>query len=149
MSRAMPGLRNLARRIIASEAKENGPSTRTGPPAFPVHEELYPYLERLIGREGIRALLSRALALANAELPWLRSIPGSADGALEEGAEPCTQLDPDKFFEGRVVVLAQLLGLLKAFIGESLTMRLVRNAWPKVSFNDLNVGEGDADEKAK
>ena len=149
MSRATPRLRNLARRVIAFEAKKNGPATRNGPPAFPVHEELYPLLESLIGSGGLRALLSRALALAIAELPWLRSIPGSADGALEEGAEPCAQLDPDKFFEGRVVVLAQLLGLLEAFIGESLTMRLVRDAWPKVSFNDLDLGEGDAHEKAK
>jgi len=46
-------------------------------------------------------------------------------------------------FEGRVVLLAQLLGLLVAFIGEDLTLRLVREVWPKLSINDVNFGKGD------
>ena len=68
------------------------------------------------------------------------------DGALA-GIEE--QLNPDKFFEGRVVLLAQLLGLLVAFIGANLTLRLVREIWPKVPLNDLNFGNGDKNEKTK
>jgi hypothetical protein len=45
--------------------------------------------------------------------------------------------------EGRVVLLAQLLGLLVAFIGESLTLRLVLEVWPKVPLEDLELSNGD------
>jgi hypothetical protein len=56
-----------------------------------------------------------------------------------------TQLDPAEFFEGSVVLLAQVLGLLVAFIGENLTVSLVREVWPKVSLNnlDLNLDSGN------
>ena len=102
-----------------------------------------------MGNGGFRALLSRALALANAEVPWLRAVQVKADGSLEGLEELHAQLDPDEFFEGRVVLLAQLLGLLVAFIGENLTLRLVREVWPKVPLDDLDFGNGGKNEKAK
>jgi len=39
-----------------------------------------------------------------------------------------------------VTLLAQLLGLLVTFIGEALTVRLVREVWPKVPLDDLDFG---------
>ena len=102
-----------------------------------------------MGNAGFRALLSRALALANAEVPWLRAVQVKADGSLEGLEELHAQLDPDEIFEGRVVLLAQLLGLLVAFIGENLTLRLVREVWPKLSLNDLDFGKGGKNEKTK
>jgi hypothetical protein len=53
------------------------------------------------------------------------------------------QVHPDEIFEGCVVLLAQLLGLLVVLIGENLTLRVVREAWPKLSLNALDVGQGD------
>ena len=92
-----------------------------------------------MGSGGYRALLSRALTLASEEVPWLRAVHVNADGALEglkELEELHAQLDPDEYFEGRVVLLSQLLGLLAAFIGENLTLGLVREVWPKLSVSD-------------
>ncbi len=140
MSRATPRLRNLAKLIIASDASENKPFADSTPQSFPVHEKLYPHLEALIGKGGFRALLWRARVLATAELPWLGSVQVTVDGSLEAEGEIRSQLDPDEFLEGRVILLAQLLGLLEAFIGENLTMRLVRDACPEVSNSDLNEG---------
>ena len=91
-----------------------------------------------MGNGGFRALLSRALALASAEVPWLSAVHVDGDGALDGLAELEAQVDPGEIAEGRVVLLAQLLGLLVAFIGEDLTLRLTREAWPKLSFNDLD-----------
>jgi hypothetical protein len=34
-----------------------------------------------------------------------------------------------------------------AFIGENLTLRLVREAWPKALLNDLDLQEGTINEK--
>jgi len=131
MSRATPPMRDFAKRIIACEARGNG-SSALAPAAFPVPEKLRPQLATLMGKAGFRALLSRALALANAEIPWLRAVRVNADGSLEGFEELYAQLPPEEFFEGRVVLLAQLLGLLVAFIGENLTLRLVREIWPKL-----------------
>jgi hypothetical protein len=57
------------------------------------------------------------------------------------------QLGLEEFFEGRVVLLAQLLGLLVAFIGENLTLRLVREVWPKVPLKDIELTKGGKSEK--
>jgi hypothetical protein len=48
-----------------------------------------------------------------------------------------------------VVLLAQLLGLLVAFIGENLTLRLMREVWPKVPLNELDFASEGKYEKTK
>jgi hypothetical protein len=142
-------MRDFAARLIAYETTKNRSSETKPSAAFLVDEKLRPHLATLMGNVGFRALLSRALMLTNAEVPWLRSVHVKADGSLEGLDELDAQVDPKEIFEGRVVLLAQLLGLLVAFIGEDLTLRLVREVWPKLSLNDLNFGKGDNDEKPK
>jgi hypothetical protein len=142
-------MRDFAERLVAYEARENISSETKTPAAFLVDEKLRPHLAALVGNIGFRALLSRALALANAEVPWLRAVHVKADGSFEGLDELSAQVDPDQSFEGRSVLLAQLLGLLVAFIGENLTLRLVREVWPKLSLTDLDLGTGDKNEKAK
>jgi hypothetical protein len=142
-------MRNFADRLIAYETGGNNSSETKTPAACLVSEKLRPHLATLMGNVGFRALLSRALALANAEVPWLRAVHVKADGSFEGLDELRAQVDPDEIVEGCVVLLAQLLGLLVAFIGEDLTLRLVREVWPKLSLNDLDLGTGDKNEKAK
>jgi len=132
-------MRHFAERLIVFETKDDKSSTTTTSAAFPVPEKLRPHLAALMGNGGFRALLSRALALAGAEVPWLRAAQVKEDGSLEGLEELRAHLKPVEFLEGRVVLLAQLLGLLLAFIGENLTLRLVREVWPKVPLNDLSL----------
>ena len=142
MSRATPKMRDFAERLIAYETRGNKSSeTKTSGP-FLVGEKLRPQLATLMGNVGFRALISRALALSNAEIPWLRAVHVKADGSFEALDELGAQVGPDEIFAGRVVLLAQLLGLLVAFIGELLTLRLVRDVWPKLPLNDLDFGKG-------
>ena len=142
-------MRDFAERLIAYETRENKSSEIKTPLAFLVGEKLRPQLAALMGNVGFCALISRTLALANAEVPWLRAGHVKADGSFEGLDELGAQVDPDEIFKGRVVLLAQLLGLLVAFIGENLTRRLVREVWPKLSLNDVDLGTGDKNEKAK
>jgi hypothetical protein len=142
-------MRGLSQCLIAYETRENKSSETRTPAACRVGEKLRPHLATLMGNIGFRALLSRALALANAEVVWLRAVHVKADGSLEGLDELEAQVHPDEIFEGCVVLLAQLLGLLVAFIGENLTLRLVRDVWPKLSLNDSDFGKGDKNEKAK
>jgi len=128
-------MRDLAERLVAYETKANKSSRTKTLAAFLVGEKLRPDLAALMGSVGFRALLSRALALANAEVPWLRAVHVKADGSFEGLAELEAQVDPEEIFEGGIVLLAQLLGLLVAFIGEDLTLRLVREVWSKLSLD--------------
>jgi hypothetical protein len=143
MSRAAPKMRDFAERLIAYEARANKSSKTKTPAACLVIDRLRPQLATLMGNIGFRALLSRTLALANAEFPWLRAVHVKAEGSLEGFEELGAQVPPDEIVEGCVVLLAQMLGLLVAFIGEDLTLRLVRDVWPKLSLNSLDVGKGD------
>src|SRR6185312_7598971 len=111
------------------------PEAETPTAVFSVIDKLRPQLAALMGTVGFRALASRALALANAEVPWLRAVHVKADGSFEGLAELEAQVDPEEIFEGGIVLLAQLLGLLVAFIGEDLTLRLVREVWSKLSLD--------------
>ena len=142
-------MRNFAKRLIVYEAGGNKSWEKNGSGDLLVGEKLRPPLSRLMGNGGFRALLSRALVLANAEVPWLRSVHVRPDGSLEGFEELHSQLGADKFLEGRVVLLAQVLGLLVAFIGETLTVHLVRDVWPKIPLNDLNLGNGGNYENKK
>jgi hypothetical protein len=142
-------MRDFAERLIAYETRGNKSSETKAPAALLVSEKLRPHLASLMGKVGFRELLSRALALANAEVPWLRAMHVKADGSFEGLDKLAAHVDPDEISEGRVVLLAQLLGLLVTFIGEDLTLRLVREVWPKLSLNNLDFGKGDKNEKPK
>ena len=128
MNRATPQMRDLSQGLIAYETRENKSSGTKTPAACRVGEKLRPPLVTLVGNLGFRALLSRALALANAEVPWLRAVHVNADGSFEGLDELEGQVDPEEIAVGCVVLLAQLLGLLVVLIGENLTLRLVREA---------------------
>ena len=142
-------MRSIAGRLIAFETRENKFSGIKTPAAFLVCEKLRPQLTTLAGNGGFRALLSRAFAVANPEVPWLRTVQIKADGSLEGLEELHAHLDRDELFEGGVVLVAQLLGLLAAFIGENLTLRLLREVWPKVPLDDLVFDDGNQYEKTK
>jgi hypothetical protein len=104
---------------------------------FRVCEKLRPHLATLMGTGGFRALLTRALVLTNGEVAGLRTVRVNEAGLLEQLEEFRAQNDAKKFFEGGVVLVAHLLALLVAFIGEDLTVRLVREVWPDVSLDHL------------
>jgi len=149
MSHASPEMRNFAKRLILYEENGNKSAKTKVLDVFSVCEKLRPPLATLAGNIGFRALLSRALVLAGEEVAWLRAVHVKSDGSLEGLEEVHAQLSPEVLFEGKVFLLAQLLGLLVAFIGENLTLRLVREVWPQAPLDDLNLSTGNKNEKTK
>lgn len=143
MSRATPQMRDLAARLITAETKKPKSSVPGHPAVFHVCEKLRPHLATLMGNGGFRAVLSRALAVTSGEVPWLAAVQVNADGALEGWDKPETQVASKLLTEGGVLLVAQLLGLLVAFIGDNLTLHLLRDVWPKLSLEDLNFTQGD------
>lgn len=127
MSVATPPLRSLAAKLLALET-DPGPSSEATA-AFRVCGKLGVLLTKLAGAAGYGALLSRALLLARADVPWLEGLKAQPDGRLE-----CVRrdIDNEELIRGEVALVAQLLGLLHTFIGESLTTQLVKEAWPAI-----------------
>jgi hypothetical protein len=140
MNRATPRLRDVAKRLILAEAARTKSPAKDVTDAFPVTDKLRPQLASLMGEGGTRALIARALALAIEEVSWLRSLHVNANGGLEGLQAQGAQLDPADYLEGRVVLLAQLLGLLVAFIGSGLTLRLVSEVWPRIPLKGIDFG---------
>jgi hypothetical protein len=142
-------MRHFAKRLTVYEGKANTPSDTGTPPSFLVCEKLRAHLGIFMGTTGFRELLSCALPRAKAEIPWLGALQVKEDGSLEGLKELNAKRKPKELFEGGVVLVAQLLGLLVAFIGETLTLRLVREVWPEVSLDNLDFGNGKEDERAE
>ncbi|MCE9531937.1 MAG: hypothetical protein K8T89_12560 [Planctomycetes bacterium] len=100
-------------------------------------------LTKLAGVAGFRSLISRAKALATADVAWLDLVQIRADGSLENFDAVSSQQIPVQGVDAGVAIVAQLLGLLVTFIGEPLTLHLVRDAWPNESLIGLATETGD------
>ena len=139
MNVTSPAVRDLARRLLAYEtARAPAPDGRPDA-AVRVLEELRARLAKLMGVVGFSSLLSRSLALAKAEDSSLESVQVRLDGTLE-GFGPAGQGEASEAGGSRgVVLVAHLLGLLVTFIGAPLTLRLLRDAWPEASIDQIDL----------
>ena len=125
-----PQTLNLARRLLACEVVASENSEPTESSAVRVCEKLRRPLCALAGVAGYRSLLSRALTLARTEAPGLSAVQVAPDGSLEGLGEFESQIEKDHAGEAGVILIAQLLGLCLALIGEVLTLRLVEDVSP-------------------
>lgn len=137
-------LQDLVRHLLAYEATAGKTSEPTESATLRVYEKLHQSLDAVAGSAAFQSLASRALALAGAEAPSLGSLRVAAGGSLQVPgeSEPQINLEMDRFGDGGTVLIDHLLGLLVIFLGEALTLSLLRNAWPGASFDDHNSGNG-------
>ena len=126
-------MRDLAQRLLASSQNPSEPHAHEVAIAI---EKLRISLTRFAGADGFVSLLRRALVLARAEVPSLESVEVGPDGHLE-GFEPIAD-SANAGVEAAIAIIVQLLGLLDSFIGEPLTRRLLREAWPDIALNELH-----------
>ena len=141
---ATPGMRDLAHRLLVYEAGAGKASVSLEPPAIRVYEKLRLSLGEFVGVTGFQSLASRALALARPEAPSLRTVRVAEDGSIRGLGEIETQfeMEKDQAGEGGTILISRLLGLLRIFLGEALTLSLLRNAWPGEVFEDRNSAHG-------
>lgn len=128
MNPATPPLRDLASRLLAEEMDKG--DTATVSPGARVCGDLGVSLTKLAGMAGFRSLLSRALSLAQEEVPWMKGVKVLEDGTLEGLREAKVRAEEDQALRGETILVAQLIGLLCVFIGTPLTMQLLRQSWP-------------------
>ena len=117
-------MRNLARKLLAASQFASAPHTQEEV----INEKLRLSLTRFAGAEGFASLLRRALLLASGEVPGLQSAKVGADGRLQGFEQLTLDTDTGVGEEAAVAITAHLLTMLVTFIGEPLTLRLVRAA---------------------
>ncbi|MBK8500121.1 MAG: hypothetical protein IPL52_15185 [Flavobacteriales bacterium] len=130
MNLASPHLRALAKRLLAEEHDPG--EGASDPAAARVCGKLGALLSKLAGPAGYRSLLTRAVALAQAEAPSLKTLHVLPDGSLIGFYEAEAGAEKEEFERSEVVLVAQLLGLLITFIGGTLTLQLVKEVWPAI-----------------
>ena len=126
-------MKEFTLRLLAYESASRKPANAKDSAAFRVCEKLRIQLTKTTGVGGFSALVSRALALAGAEVPWLRALQINSDGSLKGLHELEAKLDSHAVTEGQVVLLSQLLGLLVTFVGPALTLQILQDIWPKMN----------------
>lgn len=99
-----------------------------------VCQKLSRRLSRLVSPAGSQAILSRALHLARINFPFLEGVlAGRPPEACLEGLDERLQdVGSSEASAGLHAVLGAMLDLLVGFIGEDLTVRLVREVWPNL-----------------
>ena len=125
----------LAQRLLALEAGSRSATDANKHEALRVCEKLRNSLIRFAGADSFTALLRRALTLARLDVASLQSVNVTADGGLA-GLEEIGSAAENVAPEAAIAITAHLLGLLATFIGESLTLRLLREAWPEASLDE-------------
>jgi hypothetical protein len=130
------GITHLARQVLTLESANSGPAGTEIDRAARACEKLRGSLTKLAGSSGLSMLLARAVALAMKKDSSLTPLHVGIDGSLTGVDEVRRGLNGSHVaHHGGAIVLAELLGLLVSFIGESLTLTLVREAWPDASID--------------
>ena len=127
--------RAWAQRLLAVEAASGSASDRDAREVVLVCEKLRFSLTQSVGADGFATLLRRALALARSDIPLLRTVKVTADGRLE-GIEEFAAAVPGDGVEAATAIATHFLSLLVTFVGVSLTLRLLHEAWPDASLDE-------------
>ena len=134
-------MQKIARLLIAEEVRLGESSATEAQAAIRVCQKVGGMLVSLAGARGSQSLLARALALGAREAAWLGGITIRDDGTLATTAEVELEITKKEAAVGGVILVTGLLNLLETFLGEAMTLRLVRQIWPGVSLKDVkNIG---------
>ena len=136
-------LRQLAVRVLRHQAGPDADAAALAAAARRSYEDLANALAPLIGQTGIDTLAARAVHLAQRDYPWLattRNPLQQQEGPFTQVTLSLEQQDAALATEAAAAVLATFTGLLYTFVGESLTTRMMRQAWPD-GFSDAGPEE--------
>jgi hypothetical protein len=99
-----------------------------------VFHKLSQRLAQLIAPVGFDALLTRAVHLSLAEFPFLDGVQAAPNTAalIDALCETAANVEPSQAHEGFLTVLGNMVALLDVFIGERLTLGLLRDVWPEL-----------------
>jgi hypothetical protein len=135
MSRTLPQIRALARRLLQTRA---GPQGEALPlvAAERVVREMGAGITPLLGDGGFHLLVSRALKKAGQEHPSLRAIRpvhGAERERYLDGADAVAREESAEALGGAAErLIVELIALLARFLGADMAIRLVRECFPEI-----------------
>ena len=130
-------MRDLARRLLAVEAASQSAADPHVHEAVRVCEKLRISLTRFAGADGFAVAPAAGAGSGPRGSPFAARHHGvKADGSVEGLEELAADASKRSGGDAAVAITAHLLGLLVTFIGEPLTLRLVREAWPDASLDE-------------
>ena len=137
-----PALQQLALKALAQRAGSAAGASALAAAAQRAYDDLAQVSAPLIGQVGVDALTGRTLYLAQRKYPWLVHTrePEQWKGPFAQIVFCLERQDPAVATEAAGAVLTIFTGLLVTFIGEPLTARLLRKAWPD-AFSDASIEE--------
>jgi hypothetical protein len=130
----------VAMSVLTSRVGSGADVATVAATARAAYDDLAGVLRPLIGQLGLDAVTTRALHLAQREYPPLPAEDTDQDGAFAQVSVWLTQQDAGSVMDAAAAILSTLGGLLITFIGEPLTMRLLRKGWPD-GFTDVKTEE--------
>jgi hypothetical protein len=125
-------------RLLTMEAGPEANAAAIAAAAQRLCEQLARQVTPLIGDRGVAAIYARSLQLTQRQFPALATIPASGNlhGLFADGRRSLEQQEPTVATAAAVAMLATLTDVLASLIGEGLTTRLLREAWPDFAFDN-------------
>ena len=118
-------------RLLAREAGTDADAPTIAAAARRLCERFAKQLSPLIGDAGVAAICARSLHLTQQQFPSVAPLRSSEDDAPFARVQASIERqEPVVATKAAVAVLTTAAELLASFIGESLTTRLLREAWP-------------------
>lgn len=142
-----PSQHSLWEAVRGLAAVEAGGRLRTSEQAVALakqlHEKLVLHLAPVVGDAGMDALFARSVRKTKPDFPSLSELEtgGPPQKVLAQLYE---HLQKQKVAELEKIIVALMVAfirLLSTFIGEGLTWKLVRQAWPECLPNEFPSGE--------
>jgi len=134
-------LRRALRRSLTQEAGTNADARAVAAAAFRAYERFAQQLTPLIGEAGVHVLCARSLHVTQRDFPWL-----GQGRPFNEGDAPFSRVrlslegqEPAVATAAAVALLAALGELLASLIGNGLTARFLREAWPESYSHDTSL----------
>jgi hypothetical protein len=144
MEQASDVLPDAAERLLAFEVGGELRNVEDGTAAAArIYEKLYRHLAPIVGEIGVEALFTRTVNLTKRAFHGLQEIDtkGPAEVVLRQLCDYLKRQTPATITEIVTAQIATFVGLLSTFIGEGLTWKLLRNAWPEALPNEPPSGE--------
>lgn len=142
----MPGEAHQKHVTLAHLAAEGAGVPRIAETALMTWRQIDVTLSPILGQRGVAALYKRSLYLTRTDHPWLAEV---YEGALPLGEftslhTAMSQQTSIVAADGNDALLKTFCDLLADLIGGTLTERLLRSVWDKLSSGDAVLTSGDA-----
>jgi hypothetical protein len=131
---------DIARWLLDKETSVGADRSGSSAAADRVWQKLSRPLSRLVSERGAQAILSRALHTARRDFPFLEGVRASIppESSFEVLDQRIHTIEADEASQGLLAVLNILFDLLAGFIGDDITLRLVREVWPELPVRELS-----------